>query len=577
MSFAIDWWRGDGSPVPFMQTNLLIHCLNSLLVLLFSLQVLRAWRPGQALLMAFAVAALWALHPVQVQAVSYAVQRMTSMATFFMLLSVIGYIQGRQPGAHRYGWFILSLLAFICGAISKEIAWITPLLIWLVEYGLIRQGRPLLATPADRILFVLPFIATLLVTLDIASGSGPLSQQILPGYAHRDFTLEERLLTQPRVIALHLSQLVWPMPGRFTVEHDVATSVGLLNPPATLAALASLILWCSAGLWALLRSDYRRYGFLLLWPVIGLAIESSFVPLEMAFEHRMYLPSVTLFLLVVMAATRWIPVTWIRFGLLALGCLLLASATQIRLQDWRSEILLYESATRVAPDKARVWNNLGSYYAQVQRYPEAREAFERAIALSDTYRSPLFNLAKYHLQVEYNPETALDLLNRALTIPEEIDHGIFKPVDVYLERGNAYFRLGRLTEAASNYTRALELEPDNVRVMNNRGVAFLRQKDYPNALADFTRATILQPNDDQGHRHRALVHLATGAPTQALPHARRAFQLNTGESLNALLLNEILVELGQRSPDREQLAHACRQGSSKDCKDLAVFLSRMQY
>lgn len=569
ISFAIDWWRGQGSPAAFLQTNLIIHCINSLLVLTLGIQVFRLRRVAAPLFPAFAVAAVWALHPIQIQTVSYAVQRMTSMAALFMLLSVISYIKGRQTDSHRQIWLMFSLLAFFLGAITKEVAWITPLIVWLAEFTLLRQGKPLLQNRQDRIIFSLPFLAIALVIVDIGTGTGPLAQHILPGYNHRDFSLGERLLTQPRVLALHLSQLLWPLPGRFSIEHDVALSTSLINPPSTLLALTGLIVWCMSGLWALLQRDHRLIGFLLLWPVAGLVIESSIVPLEMIFEHRMYLPSITLFMLVVMLLWQWISSARSRAVLLFLLCCLLSISTYMRLQDWRSEILLYESATRVAPANARAWSNLGSYYAMQQRFGDAKAAFSRAIELSSSYRAPLYGLGKYYLQVQHDPQTAISLLTRALTIPADRDHRFFRPFDVFLERGNAYYLLDRFPEAIQDYTRALDYRPDNALALNNRGTAYLKDKDYQYAIADFSRATELHPQDDQGFRNLGLAWLAAGDLDRALFSIRRAVQLNSNNKQNLLLLNTVLSQLGRSSEAKSLLEPVCNDGIGPACRNLS--------
>ena len=87
MSFAVDWWRGQGRPRAFQQTNIAIHCVATLFVFLFLLTCLRHWFPdeeGRSLMWAAAIAAaVWAAHPIQVQSVTYIVQRMTSLAALF--------------------------------------------------------------------------------------------------------------------------------------------------------------------------------------------------------------------------------------------------------------------------------------------------------------------------------------------------------------------------------------------------------------------------------------------------------------------------------------------------------------
>jgi hypothetical protein len=171
--------------------------------------------------------------------------------------------------------------------ISKETAAIVPFLVLLAEFGVLRQGQAIVRGRLDSVMLSLPVVVAVLITLDILSGTGPLAGNFLPGYENRDFTLSERLLTQPRVIGFHFSQIFWPLPGRFSLEHDFAASTGLLTPATTLVAMLGVASWCAIGVWALFRPSLRMMGFFLLWVPATLVIESTIIPLEMVFEHRM--------------------------------------------------------------------------------------------------------------------------------------------------------------------------------------------------------------------------------------------------------------------------------------------------
>ncbi len=109
----------------------------------------------------------------------------------------------------------------------------------------------------------------------------------------------ERLLTEARIVVWYLSLLLWPAPSRMSLEHDVVVSTSLLNPPTTLGAIVFLAL---LG-WLILR--YRKKFPLIsyggMWFLLNLLIESTIVPLELVFEHRLYLPSVGFTLVAVCA------------------------------------------------------------------------------------------------------------------------------------------------------------------------------------------------------------------------------------------------------------------------------------
>ena len=405
ITFALDWWRGGGAPAPFLVTNLALHILSACGVLALLLRILNIANPGKspapAVIAATAAALWWALQPIHVQAVSYVVQRMTILAALFSLLSVLAYIQGRSADRHRAIWLVASLASFALGSMSKENTWITPLLLLSAEFLIVRHGKSPVRSSLDRMLIALPILAGLAVLADLMA-SGPLGRWALAGYETRSFTLAERLLTQPKVVLFHVSQILWPLPQRFSLEHDVeiirsAASIQFWLPALVITA------WCATALLLTTRPRHRITAFWMLWIPVTLAIESSFVPLELVFEHRMYLPSVGFAGLIaqglsglpskigVSTATGW--------AILSVAILLSLWSTHERIPQWRTETSLYQQAVKVAPNSARAWNHLGvsllnqrrSEPLSSERYARALAAFGESIRLDPNYAAPWTN------------------------------------------------------------------------------------------------------------------------------------------------------------------------------------------
>ncbi|MCC4114271.1 tetratricopeptide repeat protein [Aromatoleum toluclasticum] len=463
LSFAVDWWRGGGAPGAFLTTNLIIHVLTAWAIFAFMLRALtHSTRPTAPAVVACAAAALWwSVQPIHVQAVSYAVQRMTELATLFSVLSVWAYLKARaSAGRGAALWGVLSALTLVLAALSKENAWITPLLILLAEYLVLRNRGSLIRHPRDRLLLALPAITVIGVLADILFG-GPVSQWALSGYSGRSFTLGERLLTQPKVVLFHVSQILWPLPERFSLEHDVEIVRSAASWEFWLP-MGVILAWSGAGALLAARPGTRRAGFFVLWVPVTLFIESSFVPLEMVFEHRMYMPTVGFTGLVAIgllhAASRGPTVRttgiWSAY-LLATGFALWS--TSERIPQWRTEASLYEQAVRLAPRSARAWNllgvaNLGQRRDELltqERYERALSAFDRAIALNDQYAAPWTNrgVARY-LQGDI-PGAETDL-KRAISISSRE-----AAAQHYL--GELYERTGRPLEARTARRRACAL------------------------------------------------------------------------------------------------------------------------
>ena len=284
-SFAANLHFWGESAFHFKLVNLLIHLFNGLLVYLL---VRRLWRKlvkhDRAEWAALWVAAVWLLHPINLTPVLYVVQRMTALATFFTLAALVLYLHGRQSAGlkRQFAVLLALLLCWPAGIMSKESALLLPVFVvlceWLVVGGFDAWGSRLR---------VVVLSATALACAGLLAAAWP----VIDGtYQFRDFTPAERLLTQARVLWLYVSQIMIPLPDHFTLHHDdIAVSRGLFDPPTT--ALAVLGWVVAIGIAILQRRQRPWITFGVLWFLAGHLLESSIIGLEIAYEHRNYLPS----------------------------------------------------------------------------------------------------------------------------------------------------------------------------------------------------------------------------------------------------------------------------------------------
>jgi tetratricopeptide (TPR) repeat protein len=403
LSFALDLRWGGGSIIAFHITNIAIHLLAALALFfmfksLFGLARLSRCQEECAFsntLVTFgsvAIAGIWALNPVQTNAVTYLVQRMTSMAALFYFLAMFLYLKGRISGLQgggrfqSFSCFLGALLFWLCALLSKEISVTLPLMIILVE-GLLFGGQRLQRIAwRHRIVCALLVLGVLLVFWHRLPG-------FLDGYNRRHFTFDERLLTELRIVVSYIFLLLLPLPRFLTLEHDPSLSTSLLTPPTTLgSALFILVLLVVA--WRL-RKKQPLISFGILWFFINLLIESTVIPLELMFEHRAYLPSAGLFLAIFLAGrelVRRFPVsgkwhyeqrqqTAILVSALVILLSFLSLATYYRNVAWRDSVSLYRDCLLKAPNKPRVHGNLAKALAEVGRHRESIAESEKALAL----------------------------------------------------------------------------------------------------------------------------------------------------------------------------------------------------
>jgi hypothetical protein len=272
ISFGLNYYFGGYHVLGYHLVNIVIHMVTGLLLyllvkttLLLSWGTDRAvsmlklpsagpgpvtgWRPPDPSWVSFWVATLWLVHPVQTQSVTYIVQRMNSLAAMFCVLSLLLYARARvsqklrfnhsrHPSTHPYVLFTGSLLGALLALGSKETAATLPVLILLYELYFFQDLS--WSWVARNYLYVGIVLVLFGIIAAVYMGNHPWDT-ILDGYARRDFTPGQRVLTEFRVVIFYLSLLIWPHPSRLNLEHDFALSHSLLDPVTTGMSLGLII------------------------------------------------------------------------------------------------------------------------------------------------------------------------------------------------------------------------------------------------------------------------------------------------------------------------------------------------
>ncbi len=254
--------------------NILIHCFATIFLYLFiynSLKVVCKKRHNQnnLQLIAWGAALLWAINPVQIQAVTYIIQRATSLAGMFYIIGMYCYLKARlSEGRYRQTvFFLLALAAAILAFGAKRNAVMLPVALLLYELFVVQENFPQKLAARKRTAAVLVFLLAAAVL--VAYFSLDFSW-ILQGYKDRPFTLQQRLLTEPRIIIFYLSLLFYPVPTRLCIEHHIGLSTSLFSPPSTILSILLLLLI----LFACLRY-WRRWPFLAYCVLFSSSTRSS--------------------------------------------------------------------------------------------------------------------------------------------------------------------------------------------------------------------------------------------------------------------------------------------------------------
>ncbi|OGI51620.1 MAG: hypothetical protein A3A87_09995 [Candidatus Muproteobacteria bacterium RIFCSPLOWO2_01_FULL_60_18] len=440
ISYALNYYLAGAelNAYAFKTTNLAIHLINAWLVywlvtLLFkqlkhfqgysSTEKYDRWLPCLA-------AAIWAIHPLQLTSILYVVQRMTSLSAFFVLAGLIASIHGRQRfqegRAHGSIFMAGGLIGgSFLGWASKENAILLPLFMLLIEWIFFKRAA--LEKKSRRrlwLLYSLIFAPYVLGLLWLVSNPGI----ILDGYSNREFTLTQRVLTEPRVLWYYLELLLIPRLSELGLFHDdIVLSTNLISPWTTLPASASLLIGVVFSI--VRRKKYPVLSFAILWYVLGHSIESSVIGLEIAHEHRNYLPSIG----PIMGLSYGLILFYGRFhnktipSLLSIILFLVLSiSTYVRADTWRSEESIIESMARHHPASPRSQFMMGELYTYQKHDPfKALLHYSRAYELAPHETGYLIRIAISALSA--HPQSAsptgannLDTYHKTTALPSPI-------------------------------------------------------------------------------------------------------------------------------------------------------------
>ncbi|OGT33667.1 MAG: hypothetical protein A2W28_03060 [Gammaproteobacteria bacterium RBG_16_51_14] len=430
LSFYLGFKLSGFSPLGYKLFNITVHAVNAVLVFIVVRRILyflgrhdkfSGGRLGPELT-AFWVTLLWAVHPINLTSVLYVVQRMTSMAATFTLIGIYIYQRIREtqlPGSWKMaGGLGLVILAGLISAMYKETGLLLFLYLlvfecflyrWQVTSGRVRQYLNIFYA----LTVALPFCAAVYLSV---------FGDLLAGYDTRPFDLQQRVLTESRVIWFYISQILLPQAHLFSLYHDdFIVSAGLWEPLTTLLSIIGIIFIVSAGIKYAGRFPWLGFGIAFF--LCGHALESTIFPLILVFEHRNYLPSLGLVVILVLSLRMLLNLSKnINSNpVFAIISLLFASVTASMAYDWSNIPLLAERMVQRHPASSGAHYELGYTYMKLyeaERNPVfagvSLQAFRDAYLLADRSRKLERAIVLYHMTVLYGKPRDQALLDEIL-------------------------------------------------------------------------------------------------------------------------------------------------------------------
>jgi tetratricopeptide (TPR) repeat protein len=618
VTFLLNQAIAPFSPATFRLFNIFIHIANAVLVYLLAYKtVLLKFENEQGKILpgkadqfyatahksAFAAAILsgvvFGLHPININAVAYIVQRMASLATFFVLLALLFYVfaaksVGRPRAALLY---CLSGACIIAGIFSKENAVMAIPLIILYDYVFLSGfKRSLFIKRALIICLVAIFtvgVATYFLRLyvpfmDLAryflNPNQPLPGK---GWMAADvyWTPLQHILTEFRVVSRYLMLILGPLPKLLVFDWwGFPVSTSITEPITTMLSAIFLLALLVFSIWKIKRFPLLCFG--ILWYLIAISLE-SFVALgsDLYFEHRNYLPVAGLFVGIggQVAISVWKSgrEKAVFASVLILGTVL-GLLTFSRNFIWKDSITLWGDTLEKAPSNIRAMMALGNAYLKVSDMDNAKRYYQEAVQTSGKGRrlgyldDSVYSLGMLYLfsgksreagdlirRYEYSVESyrtkilkgfykaSGDDIDGALKEYDEVLHKA-KGIDLVVLHtlmGDAYRKEGLWDEALEQYTKALSRDPAFAGAYYGMGVAFMSKRDVDRADEYFHKTLTIDPDNVLALSDMAdLMLIKKENPQDALAYAERAISKNPPFYQPYLAMGNVLTVLGR---DRE--------------------------
>jgi Flp pilus assembly protein TadD len=482
----------------FHATNVILHAAN--VALLFWL----LQRTTGAMAPSLCVAALFAVHPLNVQSVAWVAERKNVLSTFFWLLTMLAYADwARRPRPAAYAGVVLGLALSL---LAKPMAVTLPFVLLLFDYWPLdrwRLGQRRLWLEKAPLFTMVAALSV--VTYEVQRASGSV-------IATASISASDRAGNAVWSYVAYLGKAVWPT--RLVVFSPYAPG----GVPVWRVAVATLLVVAVTVVLVRFREQVRPLVVGWFWylgtlvPVIGLVQVGA----QAMADRYAYVPLIGIFI-----AVAWGGAALVRRGLLPVdgaavvavaGVLVLSLRTVLQTALWHDSVRLFEHTVRVEPAAWVAHYNLGNAY-------EARGKHEAAAA-------------KFRDTIRWQPSFA------------RAHNGL----------GNALAALNRPAEAIASYERAIELRPDEVEAYNNLGITYAAQGQAEAAIAVLRTATRVRPDLIEARINLTIALRNLGRLSESLTEADAAVALQPENALARYHRGITLVRTGDVAAARRDLA-----------------------
>ena len=504
LSYAIDYQVAGLNPTVYHATNLLIHLVNVCLVFLI------VFRLSASTVTAGVVAALFAVHPMNVAAVTPVSVRSSLLFSCLYLAAYLAYLRHLAGDAKR--WLGLSLVLFVLSALAKSAAVVFTLLLVATDYY---ARKPISRkTLLDKWPFFLVSLVFGIVTFVFREDTAAMVADTASPVWHR-------VLLACYSAGLYLVRLVVPV--RLSAFYPYPDAAGGHLP--LMVYVAPLLLAAAAWLAWRLKAFRRPIVFGALFFLINILLVVKIIPLgaEWMADRYVYLASIGVFfagaeIVRQLSPARRVPIV-LAASVLVAGC---AAASYERSAAWKDDMTFYDGIIANYPNAAIAYSNRAA--ARTREKQDAKGALsdcDAALRLDPKYADAYFNRATAKLMLGRYTEAFADATSAIGLNPAHAEY--------FRSRADARLAMRDFAGAIADSEKAMTLDPTGAEAnlsYQSRGIARIRLGDTAGAIADFSKAIEMRPGIPTGYQNRANARVLAADDKGALADYDRAIALD---------------------------------------------------
>ncbi|MGD8687668.1 MAG: tetratricopeptide repeat protein [Syntrophobacterales bacterium] len=525
LSYAIDYSLWKLNPLGYHLGNIALHGFSAVILYLLLASLLNQIRPESSLestrLIALSASLLFAVHPVNVEAVTWISSRKYGLLAFFYFSSFYFYIKTSAKGRYHRIYYTLSIVSYVLSLLSSPFSVTLPAILFLYDYCRIRDINPYTIIKS-HLLSYLPYIVLSISQFIILWNSFTTTPGPEPAIkSHEMDSIFYTFLTMSRVLYDYMKNLILPFwLNNMYVDY---TSTSLLEYKVILSLL--IIFFLLGILFFQVRAGNKVNLFCFGWFILTWLPVSNIIPISTKMADRyLYLPAVGLFLFFSLAvynishrlfsrkARQLVTVPLMVFLVFSLSYLSIA-----RNRVWANSQTLWEDSLRKAPAYWVPHMNLGLTMAQQGRIEEAISYYRESLRLNPNSVHTHNNLGVVLLE-RGQISDAIGHYVAALRLKSDY-------AETYNNLGVALFRLGDFDKAIAQYREALRLDPDFGKAHNNLGNALVEQDRFAEAIFHYSKALETKAHYPEAHNNLGAALAQQGKLNEAIIQFESALRL----------------------------------------------------